>query len=262
MKRFLFAALGLGLIIVVGAALAQQEKAAPKGTAEPKTTAAPKTAAPAGDSPFKTLKERASYAIGLIQAHNIKSQAADIDLNAMTQGLRDGLSANPPKMTDEQIGQALQQFSEETTKNHIEKNKKDGQTFLADNQKKPGVKALPSGLQYQVLKEGTGKSPRPTDLATIQYEGRLLDGTVFDSTYKRGEPAELPVGGLIPGMTEALQNMKEGAKWRIFIPGELAYADKPGPGGPFATLIFDVELTKVASAPTPSPGGLPSAPPR
>lgn len=256
MKRFLFAVLGMGLI--VGSALAQQEKAAPK------------TAAPAGKDDFKSLKERASYALGLVQARGMKAQAADFDLEAMIQGLRDGLSDNPPKLTDEQIGQALQEMSEqankalaERNKNLGEKNQKEGEAFLATNQKKPKVKVLPSGLQYEVIKEGTGKSPKPTDLATIHYEGRLLDNTVFDSSYERGEPAELPVGRLIPGMTEALQNMKEGSKWRVFIPGDLAYGEKPGgPGGPNATLIFDVELLKIASAPatTPSPGGLPGIP--
>jgi FKBP-type peptidyl-prolyl cis-trans isomerase FklB len=128
-----------------------------------------------------------------------------------------------------------------------EKNKADGEKFLAENAKKEGVKVLPSGLQYKVITPGTGKSPKATDTVTTHYKGMLIDGTEFDSSYKRGEPATFPVSGVIPGWTEALQLMKEGAKWQLFLPSNLAYGER-GAGrdiGPNATLIFEVELISV-----------------
>jgi len=128
-----------------------------------------------------------------------------------------------------------------------EKNKADGEKFLAENAKKAGVKVLPSGLQYKVITTGTGKSPKATDTVTTQYKGTLIDGTEFDSSYKRGEPATFPVSGVIPGWTEALQLMKEGAKWQLFLPPNLAYGER-GAGrdiGPNSTLIFEVELISV-----------------
>jgi FKBP-type peptidyl-prolyl cis-trans isomerase FklB len=128
-----------------------------------------------------------------------------------------------------------------------EKNKAEGEKFLAENAKKEGVKVLPSGLQYKEITPGTGKSPKTADTVTTHYKGTLTDGTEFDSSYKRGEPATFPVSGVIPGWTEALQLMKEGAKWQLFVPPNLAYGEK-GAGqviGPNATLIFEVELLTV-----------------
>ena len=128
-----------------------------------------------------------------------------------------------------------------------EKNKKEGETFLAENKKKPGVVTLPSGLQYKILKEGTGRNPKATDTVVTHYRGTLLDGKEFDSSYKRGEPATFPLNGVIRGWTEALQLMKPGAKWQLFIPPQLAYGER-GAGqdiGPNATLIFEVELIAI-----------------
>ena len=128
-----------------------------------------------------------------------------------------------------------------------EKNKKEGETFLAENKKKEGVKTLPSGLQYKVITEGTGKMPKETDTVTTHYRGTLIDGTEFDSSHKRGQPATFAVKGVIKGWTEALQLMKEGSKWQLFIPSELAYGER-GAGqtiGPYATLIFDIELISI-----------------
>ena len=126
-------------------------------------------------------------------------------------------------------------------------NKKKGQDFLAENAKKPGVKTLPDGLQYLVLKEGTGKKPGPNDEVEVHYHGTLIDGTVFDSSVERGVPASFPVDRVIPGWTEVLQLMKEGSKWRVFIPSKLAYGSRGAPPkiGPNETLIFDVELLHV-----------------
>ncbi len=123
-----------------------------------------------------------------------------------------------------------------------------GQEFLKENAKKEGVKTLPDGLQYKVIKEGEGKSPKATDTVSVHYRGTLIDGTEFDSSYKRNEPAEFPVNAVIKGWTEALQLMKEGAKWTLYIPSNLAYGERGFPGspiGPNATLIFEIELLKV-----------------
>jgi FKBP-type peptidyl-prolyl cis-trans isomerase FklB len=127
-----------------------------------------------------------------------------------------------------------------------EKNKKEGEAFLAENKKKDGVKTLPSGLQYKVLAEGKGKTPKATDTVTVHYRGTLTDGTEFDSSYKRNQPASFPVNGVIKGWTEALQLMKEGSKWQLFIPASLAYGEPGRPGiPPNSVLIFDVELISV-----------------
>jgi FKBP-type peptidyl-prolyl cis-trans isomerase FklB len=128
-----------------------------------------------------------------------------------------------------------------------DKNKKEGEAFLAENKKKEGVKTLPSGVQYKVIKAGTGKKPKLTDTVTVHYRGTLIDGTEFDSSYKRGQPASFQVSGVIPGWTEALQLMGEGAKWQLFVPSNLAYGERGtgGPIGPNATLIFEVELISV-----------------
>ena len=135
----------------------------------------------------------------------------------------------------------------EMMKSQGEKNKKEGEAFLAENKKKEGVKTLASGLQYKVIKEGTGKTPKATDKVSTHYQGTLIDGTEFDSSYKRGEPATFPVNGVIPGWTEALQLMKVGSKWQLFVPSKLAYGEK-GAGpiiGPNAVLIFTVELLAI-----------------
>jgi FKBP-type peptidyl-prolyl cis-trans isomerase FklB len=135
----------------------------------------------------------------------------------------------------------------ERTKQLAEKNKKEGEAFLAANKTKEGIKTLPSGLQYKVIKEGTGKTPTAEDTVVTNYRGTLTDGTEFDSSYKRGQPATFPVKGVIPGWTEALQLMKEGSKWELFIPSNLAYGEQGAGGviGPNAALIFEIELISV-----------------
>jgi FKBP-type peptidyl-prolyl cis-trans isomerase FklB len=136
---------------------------------------------------------------------------------------------------------------QELAKKLGEKNKKEGEAFLSENRKKEGIKALPSGLQYKVVKAGTGKKPKSTDTVTTHYRGTLIDGTEFDSSYRRGQPASFPVSGVIAGWTEALQLMEEGAKWQLFIPPNLAYGER-GAGsqiGPNATLIFEIELISI-----------------
>ncbi len=199
---------------------------------------------------LKTQKEKLSYIIGLDIGRNLKSQSVDVDQSALSKGIKDALSGGKPSLTDEEIRETMTAFQKEMIAKRqalAEKNKKEGEAFLAENKKKKGVTTLPSGLQYKVITPGKGKKPKPTDTVTVQYRGTLIDGTEFDSSYRRGQPATFPVNGVIPGWTEALTLMQEGAKWQIFVPSNLAYGEK-GSGaqiGPNATLIFEVELISV-----------------
>jgi len=172
----------------------------------------------------------------------------------LAKGLKDSYNGDNTLLTEDQARQAIEDFQKtlmakkaETMQKLSEKNKADGEKFLAENAKKEGVKSLPSGLQYKEITPGMGKSPKATDTVTVHYKGTLIEGTEFDSSYKRGEPATFPVSGVIAGWTEALQLMKEGAKWQLFIPPNLAYGERgAGPDiGPNATLIFEVELITV-----------------
>lgn len=209
----------------------------------------------AADAPeLKTDKEKISYSIGMDIGGNLKRGSVEVDPDLLARGLKDSYGGGKTILTEDQARQAITDFQKaqmakqaETMKILSEKNKADGEKFLAGNAKKEGVKVLPSGLQYKELTPGTGKSPKSTDTVTTHYKGTLIDGAEFDSSYKRGEPATFPVSGVIPGWTEALQLMKEGAKWQLFIPSKLAYGEK-GVGqviGPNATLIFEVELLTV-----------------
>ena len=203
---------------------------------------------------LQTQKEKQSYSIGSDIGKRLKSQSIEVDTNAFTQGMKDALSGGKMLMTEEEIKESLSALQKELmekqaekTKLLGEKNKKEGETFLAENKKKEGVITLPSGLQYKVLKEGTGKQPSADSTVETNYRGTLIDGTEFDSSYKRGQAATFPVKGVIAGWTEALQLMKEGSKWQLFIPSNLAYGER-GAGnviGPNATLIFEVELISV-----------------
>lgn len=200
-----------------------------------------------------TVKQKASYGIGVNIGRTLQRQGlTEIDPKQLAQGIADAYAGSELRIDEDELQEAIQAFQQELmamqaekNKAVAEKNKKEGEAFLAENKKKEGVKTLPSGLQYQVIKEGTGASPKENDSVTTHYEGTLIDGTVFDSSYKRGEPATFPVSGVIKGWTEALQLMKVGSKWRLFVPSELAYGSTPRQGspiGPNSVLIFDVEL--------------------
>ena len=206
------------------------------------------------DLVLKNQKDKISYVIGMDIGSNLKKQSIDIDPDILARGIKDALSGGKTLMTEQEIREVSTAFQkemmakqEERNKKLGEKNKKEGEAFLAENKKKEGVKTLPSGLQYKVIKAGTGKKPKLTDTVTTQYRGTLTDGTEFDSSYRRGQPATFPVTGVIPGWTEALQLMEEGAKWQLFVPPNLAYGDRgAGPQiGPNATLIFEVELISI-----------------
>jgi len=204
---------------------------------------------------LKNQKDKVSYAIGLNigrnLANDLKKQLIDIDSNLLTRGIQDALAGAKPLLTDQEIQETMVAFQKEMMAKWEEvgkKNKVDGEAFLAENKKKEGVKTLPSGLQYKVIKAGTGKKPKADDTVTVNYRGTLINGTEFDSSYKRGQPATFPVsGGIIAGWTEALQLMGEGAKWELFIPSNLAYGERGTSGiiGPNATLIFEIELVSI-----------------
>ncbi|HBA53649.1 FKBP-type peptidyl-prolyl cis-trans isomerase [Syntrophorhabdus aromaticivorans] len=203
---------------------------------------------------LKTQKDKASYTIGVNLGKGLRHQAVDIDTSLMMKGLNDSLSGGKTLLTDQEMRDVMVTFQKdmaaklaERRKVLGEKNKKEGEAFLAENKKKPGVKTLSSGLQYKVLKEGKGKTPTATDTVVTHYRGTLIDGTEFDSSFQRKEPAAFAVRSVIKGWTEALQLMREGAKWQLFVPSDLAYGDR-GAGpliGPNATLIFEVELISV-----------------
>jgi FKBP-type peptidyl-prolyl cis-trans isomerase FklB len=203
---------------------------------------------------LNTLKEKISYIIGRDMASNFSKQGIEIEADTLLAGLKDAMAGKPSALSAEETQQTMMQLQQEMEQKFQEKagkagenNRKEGQEFLAANKNKAGVHTLPSGMQYEILNEGTGKTPSRTDNVTTHYKGTLIDGTIFDSSYERGQPATFPVNGVIAGWTQALMMMKEGAKWRLYIPSELAYGAQ-GAGadiGPNATLIFDVELLKV-----------------
>jgi len=192
---------------------------------------------------LKNQKEKVSYIIGMDIGGNLKKQLVDVDPNSLAKGIQDALSGTKPLLSNEEIQETMVAFQKEMA----EKQKQRGEAFLSENKKKEGVKTLPSGLQYKVVKAGTGKKPKANDTVTVNYRGTLIDGTEFDSSYRRGQPATFPVSGVIPGWTEAMQLMAEGAKWQLFIPPHLAYGERGMGGliGPNTTLIFEVELISV-----------------
>jgi len=213
---------------------------------------------------FKSAQEKLSYAIGCQIGTNLKAQETALDLPTMFKGLTQAVNGQPLSLTEEQIKEAITEWQKEVQakmaqkrKELGEKNLVEGKTFLDANAKKEGVKVLASGLQYKVIKDGTGKIPVSTDKVKVHYRGTLINGTEFDSSYKRGTPAEFPVGNVIKGWVEGLQLMKEGSKWELYIPAALAYAENGRPNiPPNSVLIFEVELLEIVK---PDPNA-PSAP--
>jgi FKBP-type peptidyl-prolyl cis-trans isomerase len=248
--------------MLLGNAQAQQTPAAKPQSAS--TAATPKAAAakthtattakPESAPPLTTAQDKFSYALGMNLGTNLHKQSVDVDPNILLRGLKDGLAGGKTQLTEEEAHAALLEVQNELRKQMEEKaklageaNKKEGDAFLAANKTKDGVVALPSGLQYKVLTPGTGPKPAISDTVVCNYRGTLINGTEFDSSYKRGEPATFPIGGVIKGWTEALPLMPVGSKWQLFIPADLAYGERsPSPViTPNSTLIFEVELLSI-----------------
>ena len=243
MKYATLATIGLGLVVTA-------------------TTAQAQAPTPAGGAELKTMDQKVAYALGLNIGRSMKQQGLELDPSVVSQGLIDGL-ADKSIMTEPQIKEVMQAFSQQmqakqqemlakrqnaaASSPEAEKNLKAGQAFLAENKTKPGVTTLPSGVQYKVLKQGTGATPTANDAVLANYRGTLIDGTEFDSSYKRGEPAEFPVSGVIKGWTEVLQKMKVGDKFQVFIPADMAYgpAQRGQLIGPNLALVFEIELLDV-----------------
>jgi FKBP-type peptidyl-prolyl cis-trans isomerase len=252
------------------ASRAQQTPAAkPSTTKKPATTAKPRTgtAAKTAPAPLTTTKDKFSYALGMGLGSTLRRQSVEVDPAVLVRGLKDALAGGKLALTEEEARAAvmevqnqLRQKEEAKMKAESAANQKEGEAFLAANKAKDGVVTLPSGLQYKVLQAGSGPKPAATDSVVCNYRGTLINGTEFDSSYKRGEPATFPVNGVIKGWTEALQLMPVGSKWQLFVPANLAYGERaPGPEiGPNSTLVFEVELlsiedkTKTEKTPAPA----------
>jgi len=218
---------------------------------KPAQTPATKTLKPLT---LDTPKDKLSYAIGMNFGGSLHKQSVEVDTNILVRGLRDSLAGGKTLLTEEESRSVITQLQAEMRKKQEEKmaqageaNMKAGQEFLAANKSKDGVVTLPSGLQYKIVQAGTGAKPTASDSVVCNYRGTLINGTEFDSSYKRGQPATFPVSGVIKGWTEALQLMPVGSKWQLFVPADLAYGARgAGPGiGPNSTLIFEVELISI-----------------
>lgn len=203
---------------------------------------------------LKTDTDKLSYSIGSDLGKNFKRQGIDINAGAMAQGITDAMGNSKPLMTDEQMKTVLMNFQKNVMEKRAsefnkkaEENKANGEKFLNENKSKTGVVVLPSGLQYKIIKNGSGARPGKEDTVTVEYTGRLVNGEVFDSSSKTGKPATFKLSQVIPGWTEALQLMPAGSTWEIYVPASLAYGDRNmgGPIGPNETLIFNIHLISV-----------------
>jgi FKBP-type peptidyl-prolyl cis-trans isomerase FklB len=206
---------------------------------------------------LKDQKDKVSYSIGLNIGFNLNRQNVQINPDVLTAGIKDAIAGKPQLTTDQvkEVMTAFEKDMQQKQKAAGEKNASDGAKFLEENKKKEGVKTTASGLQYKAIKEGTGAQPKAADTVTVNYRGTLINGSEFDSSYKRGEPAIFPLNGVIKGWTEGLQLMKVGSKYQFFVPPNLAYGERTvGPDiTPNSTLIFEVELLGAKPAPTPAP---------
>ncbi len=233
----------------------QVQPDAPAAKAEPQAPMPDKS--PSAESLIQSRKDKISYAFGVDLARDLKQQKKDLNLDLLIKALTDALADKPLIMTAAEVTATLKKYQEEQKQDYehaktmiAEKNRRAGESFFSENAKKEGVVTLPSGLQYKVLTKGEGKLPTLDDHVVCNYRGTLLDGREFDSSYKRSQPATLPVKGLIKGWAEALQMMPVGSKWQLFIPPQLAYGEKIVGGiGPNAMLIFEVELLSVQDKP-------------
>jgi FKBP-type peptidyl-prolyl cis-trans isomerase FklB len=210
-----------------------------------------------GKPEFKCEKEKESYSLGYQFGGSLKRQPVDLDLEVIIRGVRDAYDRKRPRLSPEEMIEIMRGLKKKAWiiqqkryQEEITANLREGEAFLAENAKKKGVIVLPSGLQYKVLREGNGPIPKATDTVKVHYFGTLINGTEFDSSYARGEPSTLHVFGVIKGWTEALQRMKVGSKWQLFVPPSLGYGKRRfGRIPPNSTLIFELELLAVAEGP-------------
>jgi FKBP-type peptidyl-prolyl cis-trans isomerase FklB len=275
MKRLMTVSALLLLFAVAGTARAADQKpaaakpaAAPPAAAKPATPPASEPAAPPSPGANWSLDEKAGYIIGLNLGNNLRQQEIPVTADQIIRGLRDGLGNAKSQLTDAEVQAAMTEFQQQMMAKQQakmkalgEKNKKEGDEFLAANKAKPGVKTTASGLQYEVIQEGTGPIPKATDRVTVNYKGTLLSGKTFDSSYDRGQPVTFGVTQVIPGWIEALQLMKVGSKYKLTVPASLAYGDN-GAGaeiGPGSVLQFEVELLKIEPPEPPPAAATPPA---
>jgi FKBP-type peptidyl-prolyl cis-trans isomerase FklB len=203
--------------------------------------------------PLKTDQDRLSYALGAVTGEGFRANHIDVDAKFFAYGFYDAFSGNKMAMNRDEIQKTVSDFQDKQQKESVEKmqtvnneNIKTGETFLAENKKKPGVITLKSGLQYKIITAGTGRKPQLNDTVVVDYEGRLIDGKVFDSSYKRGQPASFPLSQVIQGWQEGLSLMPVGSVWELYIPANLAYGDADVPGiGPSQVLIFKIHLLSI-----------------
>ncbi|MGH9500589.1 MAG: FKBP-type peptidyl-prolyl cis-trans isomerase [Terriglobales bacterium] len=251
-STFLFLLLATSLSLM-SVAIAQTHAASKPATAPAKAAQSMPAKTP-NTSGLTTQKEKFSYALGMNLGMNMKRQAVPVDADLLARGIKDSMAGGKMLLTEDEAHAVMMEMQTQVRKQQQEKaeqlgaaNKKEGEAFLAANKAKADVVTLPSGLQYKILKAGAGPKPAATDTVTVNYRGTLIDGTEFDSSYKRGEPASFPVTGVIKGWTEALQLMPVGSKWQLFIPADLAYGERGGGAtiGPNATLVFEVELLSI-----------------
>lgn len=240
------------MAVTVAACNPPTDKAADQKTEESPGEAGPKIAG------LPTEKDRVSYMIGLQMARSLEQVKDEVDVDVITKAIKTSLAGQKPLMDDKQAQQVAEAFGQRMARKMAEKaeadakkNLEEGQKFLAENAKKPDVKTTPSGLQYQIVSEGTGPKPKDTDVVRVHYKGTLLDGKTFDSSYDRGEPATFPLTGVIPGWREGIALMPVGSKFKLWIPASLGYGEsgtQGGPIGPNATLVFDVELLEIVKS--------------
>jgi FKBP-type peptidyl-prolyl cis-trans isomerase len=273
MRKYFVLAINMAAValLLCGTTRAQQTPAAPASGSQSTPAAKPPVGKPASTPAakgttataakstatapeLKTDKEKGSYAVGLNIGASLKQQPVDLDLPSVLRGIKDAHDGNQPLLSDAEIEAELKILQTQANQKRDadlqkagEANMKAGEAFLAANKAKDGVVTLPSGLQYKILTTGTGAKPTASDTVVCNYSGTLINGTEFDSSYKRGKPAEFPVGGVIKGWTEALQLMPVGSKWQLVVPSELAYGSRGAGGaiGPNETLVFEVELISI-----------------
>ena len=259
----------LALLVIATAVRAEDSKP----SASPAASASPSASASAeSNQSLKDEKDKLSYSVGVDIGRTIQRLNVDLSQGPLTQGILDVLGSHPMALSDDELQQRLQAFQQKLAqkqeealaqkqqemKSSAEKNKAEGKKFLDENAKKDGVTTLPDGLQYKVVKQGTGEKPKPTDVVEVNYRGTFIDGKEFDSSEKNGGPVSFPVNEVIKGWSEALTLMPIGSKWQLFIPSDLAYGDE-GEGDdiqPGSTLVFDVELLgvkKEEAQPAPTP---------